>query len=141
MPFRRPVTMSKELKVIKTTDGRFAICDRTELGNGWRIWSPVSTERWDTELAAKIALINYRAYGIPTNPGPTKPTAKPEPKPEPKPRPKIHTHTREDFRIVKLSKGVFAVELQRFGKWEQVAEKKTYAKAEKFIIKQCYGTD
>ena len=82
--------MDKELRIVHTTDDRFAICDCTDLGHGNRIWSPVSTERWDTELAAKIALINYRAYGIPANPGPTKPT----PKPEPKPRPKIHTHAR-----------------------------------------------
>ena len=46
------------------------------------------------------------------------------------------TRNRDDFRIVKLEKGVFAVEQRNGAKWVTVAEKKTTAKAESFIIKQ-----
>lgn len=124
----------KQYKVVNTTDGQFAICDLTELGNGWRIWSPVSTKRYKTELSAKIALANLIGYGV-------EPEPKQEKKPDPVPIHKGVSYQRDDFRIVKLAKGVFAVEMKRFGKWEQVAQKKTYAKAEKFIISKVYGTD
>ena len=122
----------KQYKIVNTTDGQFAICDLTVVRPGLRIWSPVSTKRYKTELSAKIALANLIGYGV---------EPKQEKKPDPVPIPKGVSCQRDDFRIVKLAKDVFAVEMKRFGKWEQVAEKKTYAKAEKFIISKVYGTE
>ena len=121
-------------KIVPTTDGLFAICDLTVVRPGLRIWSPVSKNRYKTELSAKIALANLIGYGV--EPEPVQ-----ESKPDPVPIPKGVKYNRDDFRITKLEKDVFAVEMKRFGKWEQVAEKKTYAKAEKFIISKVYGTD
>lgn len=120
--------MSKELRIIHATDGTFAICDYTQVNSRVGIWSPISPKRYATELQAKIALANIRA-GMP----------EPEPEPAPKPRkiePFKPTRNRDDFRIVKLEKGVFAVEQRNGAKWVTVAEKKTIAKAESFIVKQ-----
>lgn len=126
--------MSKELRIIHATDGTFAICDYTKVTPNVGIWSPISPERYKSEFDAKIALIHIKA-GLPT--------PKPAPAPAvPKPRklePSKPTRNRDDFRIVKLDKGVFAVEQRNGAKWVTVAEKKTTAKAESFIIKQLYN--
>ena len=127
----------KELRIIHATDGSFAICDCTEVKPGVRIWSPVSPERWDTELRAKIALVHYKA-GLPA-PKQAKPKQAPQPEPAPAPKPSIPKLPREDFRVVKLAPGAFAVEMKRFGEWERIATKKTATKAEEYIIKCSYG--
>ena len=121
--------MNKELRIIHATDGTFAICDYTQVNSRVGIWSPISPKRYDTELQAKIALAHIRV-GMPE---PVPAPAVPEPR---KVEPSKPTRNRDDFRIVKLDKGIFAVEQRNGAKWVTVAEKKTTAKAESFIIKQ-----
>ena len=124
--------MNKELRIIHATDGTFAICDYTQVNSRVGIWSPISPKRYATELQAKIALARY----LPDEQDsllPATAPAVPEPR---KVEPSKPTRNRDDFRIVKLDKGVFAVEQRNGAKWVTVAEKKTAAKAESFIIKK-----
>ena len=37
------------MKVIKTTDGRYAIVERTQVNSSVAIWSPIDERRWDEE--------------------------------------------------------------------------------------------
>lgn len=124
--------MDKELRIIHATDGMFAICDYTQVNSRVGIWSPISPERYNSEFDAKIALIHIKA-GLPAPHLSEILKRTPEPR---KIEPSKPTRNRDDFRIVKLDKGVFAVEQRIGAKWLTVAEKKTTAKAEKFIIKQ-----
>ena len=121
--------MCKELRIIHATDGTFAICDYTQVNSRVGIWSPISPKRYATELQAKIALAHIRA----DMPEPATAPSVPETR---KFEPIEPTRNRDDFRCIKLEKGVFAVE-QRIGeKWVTVAKKKTLAKAESFIVNQ-----
>ena len=121
--------MENKLRIIHATDGTFAICDYTQVNSRVGIWSPISPKRYATELQAKIALAHIRV-GMPE---PATAPAVPEPR---KVEPSKPTRNRDDFRIVKLDKGFFAVEQRNGAKWVTVAEKKTTAKAESFIIKK-----
>ena len=124
--------MSKELRIIHATDGTFAICDYTQVNSRVGIWSPISTERYATELQAANAL-NHIRVGMPE---PKEPAPAPSVQKPRKLEPSKPTRNRDDFRVVKHGKGVFVVE-QRIGwKWVTIAKKKTTAKSEKFIIKQ-----
>lgn len=114
------------MKVIKTTDGKFAIVERTQVNRHIAIWSPVDERRWDDEASAELAHLRMK-MGIK------------EP-PIVKEKPKVainrsHLPYWEDLRIVKLEKGVFVVEQNKFGKWEEIKTFKTKPKAEEYIRK------
>lgn len=107
-------------KVIKTTDGRFAIVERSQVTRTIAIWSPIDARRWDEAEQAERALA---MGGM-------------EP-PEVKEKPKVvvdrsHLPYRSDLRITKLQKGVFIIEQKRFGKWEELKTCKTQTKAEEW---------
>lgn len=113
------------MKVIKTTDGRYAIVERTQVNSSVAIWSPIDERRWDDEPAAELALIRMK-MGIK------------EP-PVVKEKPKVAVDRsrlplRSQIRITKLEKGVFAVEQNKFGKWEEVKTCKTRTKAEEWCV-------
>ena len=98
------------MKVIKTTDGKFAIVERTQVNRSIAIYSPVDERRWDDEARAQLALI-WMKRGMK------------EP-PIVKEKPKVvidrsHLPLRSQLRITKLEKGVFVVEKYKFGKWEE----------------------
>ncbi len=110
-------------KVIATTDGRYAIVERTQVSRSIAIWSPVDERRWDDEASAELALIQMK-MGI-----------KEQPIVKEKLKATIdrsHLPLRSQLRITKLEKGVFAIELNRFGKWEEVKTCKTHTKAEEW---------
>ena len=106
--------MENKLRIIHATDGTFAICDYTQVNSRVGIWSPISPKRYATELQAKIALAHIRV-GMPE---PATAPAVPEPR---KVEPSKPTRNRDDFRIVKLDKGFFAVEQRNGAKWVTVA--------------------
>ena len=111
------------MKVIKTTDGKFAIVERTQVNRSIAIWSPVDERRWDDEARAELALLRMKM-------GMKKP-------PIVKEKPKVvidrsHLPLRSQLRIVKLEKGVFVVEQNKFGKWEEIKTCKTRTKAEEW---------
>ena len=111
------------MKVIKTTDGKFAIVERTQVNRSVAIWSPVDERRWDDEAGAERALFRLR-MGM-----------KELPVVKEKPKTVIDRSNlplRSQLRITKLEKGVFVVERMRFGKWEEVKTCKTRTKAEEW---------
>ena len=110
-------------KVIKTTGGKFAIVERTQVTRNIAVWSPVDERRWDDEAKAELALIRMKS-------GMKEP-------PIIKEKPKVvidHSHLplRSQLRITKLEKGVFVVEKYKFGKWEEIKTFKTRTKAEEW---------
>lgn len=112
------------MKVIKTTDGKFAIVARTQVRKDVAIWSPIDERRWDDELSAQDALMRIR-WGIP------------EPKTAPAPKPKAtidrsHLPLRDSLRITKLDKKVFVVEINKGYGWEELKTFKTKTKAEEW---------
>lgn len=111
------------MKVIKTTDGKFAIVERTQVNRSIAIWSPVDERRWEDESSAEHALFLLKI-------GMKEP-------PIVKEKPKVvinrsHIPYRKDLRIVKLEKGVFVVEQNKFGKWDEIKTFKTRTKAEEW---------
>lgn len=110
------------MKVIATTDGKYAIVEREQVTRNIAIWSPIDERRWTTQEGAELALWRLKA-GIKEEPVVEKPKATID---------RSHLPNREDLRITKLEKGVFAVELNKFGKWVEVKTCKTYTKAEEW---------
>lgn len=113
------------MKVIKTTDGKFAIVERTQVNRSIAIWSPIDERRWDDEASAERALFRVK-MGLK------------EP-PIVKEKPKVvidrsHLPLRSQLRITKLEKGVFVVEKYKFGHWEELKTFKTRTKAEEWCI-------
>ena len=111
------------MKVIKTTDGKFAIVEREQVTGNIAIWSPVDERRFDTEAEASMAM--WKLYiGI-----------KEQPSIVAKPKVTIdrsHLPLRSDLRITKLAKGVFAIEQRKDGKWVECKTTKTRTKAEEW---------
>lgn len=94
------------MKVIATTDGKYAIVEREQVTCNIAIWSPIDERRWNTQEEAELALRRLKA------------DIKEEPVVE---KQKVtidrsHLPNREDLRITKLEKGVFAIEQRKFGK-------------------------
>ena len=110
------------MKVIATTDGKFAIVERSQVSRNIAIWSPVDERRWTTAEAAELALWKMKA-GIKEQPIVEKPKVVID---------RSNLPNRDELRITKLEKGVFAVERMRFGKWEEVKTCKTKTKAERW---------
>ena len=110
-------------KVIKTTDCKFAIVERTQVNRSIAIWSPVDERRWNSESDARFALFQLRTIG------------KIPPIAEEKPKVTIdrsHLPLRSQLRVTKLEKGVFVVECYKLGKWVKVKTCKTSTKAEEW---------
>ena len=109
-------------KVIKTTDGKFAIVEREQVTRTVAIWSPIDGRRWNDEESAKRAMVN----------GWTEPDTIINEKPKVE-IDRSNLPYREDLRITKLQKGVFVIEQRRLGKWVEVKVRKTQTKAEEWI--------
>jgi len=110
-------------KVIKTTDGKFAIVERTQVNRSIAIWSPVDERRWDDKEKAELARFRME-MGI-----------KEPPAVKEKPKEVIdysHLPLRSQLRVTKLEKGVFVIKQYKFGRWEEVKTCKTRTKAEEW---------
>jgi len=110
------------MKVIETTDGKFAIVERTQVSYSVAIWSPVDDRRFATKEAAESAMWKLKR-GFKKEPVIEKPKVVID---------RSHLPSREDLRITKLEKGVFVVEQRKFGKWEEIKSFKTRTKAERW---------
>ena len=121
--------MNNNYKVFPTTDGKFAICDYTQVNPRIGIWSPVDNRRFQTEFAAQISLIDMRESESQTV----------APHEEKKPvkvafnKSDVKKSPRSSFRYTKLQKGVVVVEQLQAGKWQTVTTKKSVTKAEEYI--------
>lgn len=121
--------MNNNYKVFPTTDGKFAICDYTQVNPRIGIWSPIDNRRFETAIAAKISLMDMREPKFQTV----------IPHEEKKPvkvvfnKSDVKKSPRSSFRYTKLQKGVVAVEQFQDGKWQNVTTKKSVTKAEEYI--------
>lgn len=111
------------MKVIKTTDGRYAIVERTQVNRSIAIWSPVDERRWNDEAVAERALFRMKMGIKETHVVKEKPKVAID---------RSHLPLRSQLRITKLEKGVFVVEQNKFGKWEEIKTCKTRTKAEEW---------
>lgn len=107
--------------VHKLNDGTFAVYEWVKVKDGVTIGRPVDEKRYKTEFEAQLALSGKL-------PEPIQVPEQEQPKATPK--------KGAEYRITKLEKGVFAVEMweTKTGKWVEVATKKTRKKAQEFII-------
>lgn len=113
------------MKVIKTTDGKFAIVEREQVTRNIAIWSPVDERRFDTEMEASIAMMKMR-LGIKEQPKPVVPEKKVIT------IDRSHLPYRADLRITKLMKGLFVIEQRKNGEWVKCKTTKTLTKAEEW---------
>ena len=109
--------------VHQLNDGTFAVYEWVKVNDGITIGRPVDEKRYQTEFEAQLALSGELPEPIRI------PVQEPE-------QPKATPQKGAEYRITKLEKGVFAVEMweTKTGKWVEVATKKTRKKAQEFII-------
>lgn len=121
--------MNNNYKVFPTTDGKFAICEYTQVNPRIGIWSPVDNRRFLTALAARISLMDMRE--------PKSKTVAPHEAKKPVKvafnKSDVKKSPRSSFRYTKLQKGVVVVEQFQDGKWQTVTTKKSVTKAEEYI--------
>jgi len=121
--------MNNNYKVFPTTDGKFAICEYTQVNPRIGIWSPVDNRRFRTPLEAQISLIDMRYTE-------SKTVAPHEEKKQVKVafnKSDVKKSPRTSFRYTKLQKGVVVVEQFQEGEWQTVTTKKSVTKAEEYI--------
>lgn len=108
-----------ETIVKQMRDGKWAVCKEIKVNNNCSVIMPIDNERYISESDAWLR-------------------RKSEPEVEEKPMAVLNKNNlppREKFRVTKLDKGVFVVELMnKVGKWVEVKTCTSKTRAEEYII-------